>query len=261
MMRDAEEMISSTSSGQHFLSLTNVSYQYNNKLVLENLSLKTSPGVTVILGPNGAGKSTLLKLASTEIPTQSGMLKICGHHVMTERSARSARRRIGYLPQTFRGIPEFTAIETVRYCAWLHGRSAHLSEIQDLVTALGLDSVAHRKIRTLSGGTLRRVGIATALAGKPDYILLDEPAAGLDPQQRISLRQILLQLQGPLVLVSTHLVEDAVVFADRIVIIKAGKMVFDGPSNVLQDMATAETLKFAGSHAEAGYLSIVDGIK
>lgn len=171
------------------------------------MTVEFGPGRTLLLGPNGAGKSTLLRLLGGLLRPTGGRILLDGEPVL----ARSLQQLVGFMPREIAGLAGLTVFESVRYAAWLAGlpkRSA-LAAAKEAVAAVGLWDKRDAKSTDLSGGQLRRMGLASVLAGTPSVLLLDEPTAGLDPAQRHRFRDVLLGLPDDLiVVVSTHQVDD-----------------------------------------------------
>jgi ABC-type multidrug transport system ATPase subunit len=200
------------------------------------VDLQAGPGVFGLLGPNGAGKTTLLRMMATVIPPSSGTLRLLGRDPGAFGPRREIRRRLGYLPQSLGYYPSFTVLEFVEYFALL--KELPPARVPGAVAAaveqVGLGDKARAKLRTLSGGMLRRVGIAQAIVNKPELLLLDEPTAGLDPEQRVSFRAMLRDLgQRASVVVSTHLVEDVGAACTEVALMHQGKIVFRGTPDEL----------------------------
>ncbi|WP_033342091.1 ATP-binding cassette domain-containing protein [Catenuloplanes japonicus] len=199
---------------------------------VDGLDLRLGTGVHGLLGPNGAGKTTLMRALATVVKPAGGTLSLLGEDADTgARSLRGLRRRLGYLPQQFGFYPRFTVREYVEYMAWM--REVPAREIpaaaQRAVERVRLADRAGARLKTLSGGMLRRVGIAQAIVNDPALLLLDEPTVGLDPEQRVEFRELLRDLgTDACVLVSTHLVEDVVAACADVVLINAGRHVFQG---------------------------------
>ena len=231
---------------------------YRGRVVIRGLDLRIGPGRLGLLGPNGAGKTTLIRTLATVVPPRAGSLAICGERVDSERAARNARRNIGYLPQDFGYYPRFSIYDFVRYCAWLRevpGALAH-EETTRAIAAVGLADRARDRLGSLSGGLVRRAGIATALVGQPRLLLLDEPTAGLDPAQRVDFRELLRSLPDVAVVLSTHLVEDVAAACDSVAVMNEGHLVFTGTSGALQ--AAASPRARGSSGFERGYMTLLD---
>ena len=214
------------------MDLVDVGQRFRSTTALDGVTLALQPGVTGLLGPNGAGKTTLLRVAATVLAPDSGQVRLLGRDVSSLDERTEVRRRLGYLPQEF-GYPRgFTAFGFVDYMAVLKewdDRAARQAEVRRVLEAVALTEVATRKVRKLSGGMRRRLGMAQALLGDPDLLVLDEPTTGLDPEQRASLRDVLSGLgHRATVLVSTHQTEDVAALCDRVVVMDAGRVMFDG---------------------------------
>jgi ABC-2 type transport system ATP-binding protein len=195
------------------------------------VDLQADPGVLGLLGPNGAGKTSLLRMMATVIPPSSGRLRLLGWDPGGYAPRREIRRRLGYLPQSLGYYPGFTVVEFVEYFALLKEMPAGRvpAAVAAAVERVDLGGKARVKLRTLSGGMLRRVGIAQAIVNEPELLLLDEPTAGLDPEQRVAFRALLRDLgQQATVVVSTHLVEDVGAACTDVALMDGGKIVFQG---------------------------------
>ncbi|MEU8272907.1 ABC transporter ATP-binding protein [Microbispora bryophytorum] len=237
----------------------NLGQGYGRSTIIRRLDLDIHAGVVGLLGPNGAGKTTLLRTLATVVPPQEGLLNICGTPVRSERDARKVRRQIGYLPQDFGYFPAFTVEDFVHYCAWLRGvpKESVATAVDEAISCVHLTERRKAKLRSLSGGMLRRCGIAAAIAGFPRLILLDEPTAGLDPAQRLEFRALLrmLKRRGLAVVISTHLVEDVAAVCDAVAVLSAGRLVFQGQPDELMQAAVADAA--GDTHLERGYMSVL----
>jgi len=184
-----------------------------------------------LLGPNGAGKTTLLRMMATVVPPTTGQLRLLDRDPGAPGPRREIRRRLGYLPQNLGYYPGFTVAEFVEYFALLKEMPAARVPVAvaAAVERVDLGGQARAKLRTLSGGMLRRVGIAQAIVNEPELLLLDEPTAGLDPEQRVHFRALLRDLgRRATVVVSTHLVEDVGAACSEVALMDRGKIVFHG---------------------------------
>lgn len=197
-----------------------------------------------ILGRNGAGKTTLLRLIVTLLRPSSGRIEIDG--LDTVRDAHALRRQIGYLPQEFQPYPELTVREFLQYmaaAAGLPGRTRR-SELERVIELCNLGSFVRSRAGVLSGGTRRRLGVAQAMLGQPRLLVVDEPTAGLDPEERVRLRQTLAGVgQETTVLLSTHLVEDVAALSSRMLVLDEGRVVFDGDASALIAAATGRVFE------------------
>jgi ABC-2 type transport system ATP-binding protein len=213
------------------VEITDLTRRFGHTRAVAGVSLQTGPGVFGLLGPNGAGKTTLLRMMATVVPPSSGRLRLLGRDPGAYGPRREIRRRLGYLPQNLGYYPGFTVADFVEYFALLKDMPA--GQVPQAVAAaieqVGLGDRARAKLRTLSGGMLRRAGIAQAIVNDPELLLLDEPTAGLDPEQRVSFRSLLRDLgQRATVVVSTHLVEDVGAACTEVALMDQGKIVFQG---------------------------------
>ncbi|MFD7867788.1 ATP-binding cassette domain-containing protein [Streptomyces sp. NPDC059783] len=239
--------------------LTALTQGYGGRHIIEDLNLSIQPGVTGLLGPNGAGKTTLFRTLATITPPQSGTLELFGVPVSRERDVRRARSRIGYLPQDFGYYPAFSVTDFVRYCAWLReipSRTA-ASATEEALAAVGLADRARERMKALSGGMLRRAGIAAAIVGSPSLLLLDEPTVGLDPAQRLDFRDLIRSLAraGAAIVLSTHLVEDVGAACDTVLVLNDGHVVHRSTPQRLAETAAATAP--GDSALERGYMTVL----
>jgi ABC-type multidrug transport system ATPase subunit len=213
------------------VEITDLTRRFGRHQAVDGVNLETGPGVFGLLGPNGAGKTTLLRMMATVIPPTTGRLRLLGRDPGAYGARREVRRRLGYLPQSLGYYPGFTVAEFVEYFALLKEMPpARVPEaVATAVERVDMGSRARAKLRTLSGGMLRRVGIAQAIVNEPELLLLDEPTAGLDPEQRVHFRALLRDLgRQATVVVSTHLVEDVGAACSQVALMDQGKIVFQG---------------------------------
>ncbi|MBB2911282.1 ABC-2 type transport system ATP-binding protein [Streptosporangium becharense] len=228
---------------------------YGSRTVISGLTMRADAGVVALLGPNGAGKSTLLKTLATVTPPGGGELRLLGRRITGEKDVREVRKKIGYLPQEFGYHPNFSVYEFVRYCAWLRevpDRKAHEATLRAL-EQVGLADRRKNRMRELSGGMLRRAGIAQAIVGDVELILLDEPTVGLDPEQRLDFRRLIRTLASTAtVVLSTHLVEDVAAVCTCLHVITDGRIVFSGTPAELAANATPDTP--GDTPLESGYI-------
>lgn len=217
-------------------------------------------GVVGLLGRNGAGKSTLMGAIAQLHSTSSGVVSIAGRRLRSSGDRAWARRQVGLVPQsaTLPALPNCEAF--LHYAAYLRGvaRSERQQSVDAALAAVNLADRRHVRLRSLSGGMARRILIAQALVNRPSVLLLDEPTAGLDPQQRGSLKRVLTGLaQETLVLMATHLVEDIASLAGRVIVLEAGAVIFDGSTTdfaSLGDPAAAD----AQSRLESSFARLLD---
>ena len=218
------------------IELVDLTRRFGRTYAVAGVSMEAGPGVFGLLGPNGAGKTSLLRMMATVLPPTSGRLELLGRDPGSHGPRREIRRRLGYLPQNLGYYPGFTVAEFVEYFALLKdmppGRVPRA--VAAAIEQVGLGDKARAKLRTLSGGMLRRAGIAQAIVNDPDLLLLDEPTAGLDPEQRVAFRALMRGFgERATVVVSTHLVEDVGAACSQVTLMEAGKVVFDGTPDEL----------------------------
>ncbi|MGI9149850.1 MAG: ABC transporter ATP-binding protein [Chloroflexota bacterium] len=240
------------------VTLDGVSFRYGKLLALDHISLHIGTGVTALLGPNGAGKSTLLRLLVGLTAPSTGDLQF--RLADDPRSARERNRFIGFAPQTLDYYPNYSVRDFLRYVAWL--KRVPKPTLQDCITdalaSTDLTELATRKLRALSGGMIRRLAVAQALVNRPRLLVLDEPAAGLDPAQRIDMRAILRDIGvGRSLVISTHHVDDLVALADRVIVLNAGRVTFTGNVNELSALASKGT--FGDTDLERAYSAALGG--
>ncbi|HEV7215004.1 MAG TPA: ABC transporter ATP-binding protein [Chloroflexota bacterium] len=230
--------------------------------VLHGIDLAIGPGVFGLLGPNGAGKTTLLRTLATVIAPAGGTMHLLGYDPRDHCQRRELRRRLGYLPQALGYYSNFTVFEFVEYFALL--KELPSADVRPAVVRaiqrVGLEERARSKLRTLSGGMLRRVGIAQAIVNRPQVLLLDEPTAGLDPEQRVQFRTLLREIgRESAVVVSTHLVEDVGAACAGMALMDQGRIVFRGTPQELT--ARGEGFTLGDSALERGYSAALAGAR
>ncbi|MFF9472783.1 ATP-binding cassette domain-containing protein [Streptomyces roseolus] len=235
--------------------------RYKTVVALDGVRAEFHSGTTALLGPNGAGKTTLLSLLTTARRPHEGTVSLLGEPVSGRGGLRKVRERIGVLPQSFGYYPRFTVREFVEYAAWLRKvpggqRRDHVREALRLVE---LEKYEDRRMGALSGGMLRRAGIAQAVVNRPDLVLLDEPTVGLDPAQRVGFRSLIRDLgERSAVVMSTHLAEDVAHVCDRVHVLLEGRMRFSGTAADLCAQHPAHDGSAPdGSAVESGYLAVV----
>ena len=215
------------------LEIQNVTKTFTKNLTaVDAVSLHLQRGVIGLIGHNGAGKTTLMQMIATLIRPSSGRILFDGVDIV--RRPNVMRSRLGFLPQDFGMYPNLSAQEFMQYFAALKGvRDPH--RIRTLLELVNLHEHAHRPAAAFSGGMRRRLGIAQALLNDPDILIIDEPTAGLDPEERLRFRNLLAELGlGKLVILSTHIVSDVESIADQLAILRNGKLVaFDSPAAIL----------------------------
>ena len=218
------------------LRLDRVTKRFDTKIAVDAFDHVLSEGVYGLLGANGAGKTTLMRMLCSLLSPDGGEIRFQGERI-GEMGARY-RRILGYLPQEFGFYPEFTAERYLTYLARLKAVPPRLlpEKLDEIWELTGLANVRKQKLRSFSGGMLRRLGIGQAVLNDPDVLILDEPTSGLDPKERIRFRNIISSLgKDRIVLLSTHIVQDVEFIADEILLLKDGRLKASGtPAEVMQ---------------------------
>lgn len=215
------------------IEISHVTKKYSNGvLALDDISFCVGSGVFGLLGHNGAGKTTLMKALVTVLSPSAGTIRVCGFD--SRKQGNEIRERIGYLPQELAMYPSLSVFDFVNYMAELkgiHDKKA-VNEVLEQVEML---EFSKRKIKQLSGGMKRRVGIAQALIGNPQILVVDEPTAGLDPEERVRFRGLLSRYarEGRTVLLSTHIVEDVHQLCEELAVLRKGRLFYAGTSAAL----------------------------
>ncbi|WP_212999600.1 ATP-binding cassette domain-containing protein [Winogradskya consettensis] len=224
--------------------------RFGATVALDGLDLEIGVGVTGLLGPNGAGKTTLLRCLATVLAPDHGRIEAYGLDPADSRQRTALRRRLGYLPQSPGLYPNFSAAALLGYVAVLKeivDPRQRRTEVHRALEEVGLSDRANVKVRKLSGGMRQRLGVAQALLGHPDLIILDEPTVGLDPEQRMFFRTLISRLgETRTVLLSTHQTEDAGALCERVVVLREGRAVFDGAPRALAQLAEGQVWRSAG---------------
>ena len=244
------------------IELRSITRSFGGNKAVDGVSLDAGPGVLGLLGPNGAGKTSLLRMLATVLPPSSGGIQLLDRDPKNSAQRREIRRRLGYLPQNLGYYPAFTVVEFIEYLALLKevppGR-VHKA-VAAAVERVDLGVKAKAKLRTLSGGMLRRVGIAQAIVNDPDLLLLDEPTAGLDPEQRVGFRALLRDLgQTAAVVVSTHLVEDVGAACSEVALMDAGHIIFRGTPAELEGRGAGHDV--GDAPLERGYSAVLQAAR
>ncbi len=210
------------------IEIRNLTKNYGKKQALSNVSLTIPQGMFGLLGPNGAGKTTLMRVLATLLKKTKGEITVCGVPIENNRQIRSMT---GYLPQEFSMYGNMSAYEALDYLAVLSGMSKAERKVKVMKTLerVNLAEKKRTKVRAMSGGMKRRLGIAQAIIHDPEIIIVDEPTAGLDPEERIRFRNLLCEIaKERIVLLSTHIVGDIEATCENIAVLNQGKIVFQG---------------------------------
>ncbi len=212
-----------------------------NRWALREVSLRMDAGILGLVGPNGAGKTTLLKMLATLLLPNEGCITLDGHDIV--RHPEFVRHMLGYVPQDFGVYPQMSAVAFLRYIGELKGLRGSLLQrrIEVVLDAVHLSQDATRRLKTFSGGMVRRLGIAQALLNEPRFLVLDEPTVGLDPNERVHFREVLASLRGErMVIFSTHIISDIEATAAHLALLNRGYLSWTGtPDALLADAANA----------------------
>ncbi len=226
------------------LTIKNLTKRYGAKLALNGFSYTFTPGIYGILGANGAGKSTLMNLITDNVKRDEGDILWNGTDILT--LGAFFRALVGYMPQEQGMYADFSARAFLRYMAQIKGLPAREArrQIEDLLELVNLSEAAHRKVGGFSGGMRQRVMLAQALLGEPKVLILDEPTAGLDPKERLRLRQYISDLaKDRIVFLTTHIVSDIESIAKDVLLMKEGTLVTHGRPEELIARASGKDLE------------------
>lgn len=234
------------------VQITNLTKTYKGKVrALDGITLSIPGGMVGLLGANGAGKTTLMRILTGIIPASSGSVVIGGHDLATAAGRRAVTRSLGYLPQHLDVYPDLTGREFLDYIALLKGiddKRVRRQQIDSLLERVSLTDVADRRLGGYSGGMKRRIGIAQALLGDPSLIIVDEPTAGLDPEERMRFRTLLASLGGDqTVILSTHILDDVSQTCPQVAVLTKGRLVFHGSTSSLVEAAAGKTFTITTS--------------
>ncbi len=212
--------------------IDNVTKTFGRTRALDGVTFDLTPGITGLLGPNGAGKTTLLTMLATIQTPDHGSLELLGLDPSKSAERTTIRRRLGYMPQEPGFHMRFTTFDFIDYVGILKemtDRRTRHDEVRRVISEVGLDDKADSKIKTLSGGMRRRVALAQSLLGDPELLILDEPTAGLDPEQRYRFRDLISRLgEDRTVVVSTHQTEDVAALCTDVVVMHEGRVLMRG---------------------------------
>ncbi|MFG3702319.1 ABC transporter ATP-binding protein [Micromonospora sp. NPDC047620] len=240
--------------------LKSVEFAYGRTVVLKDVNWAVDLGVSGLLGPNGSGKTTLLNLLVGLTRPRSG--EIIYGSASPPDGPPNGRARIGYVPQRFSVAGEMTVLDTISYAAWTNGVPAKgcATAASKALATVQLDDHGRRRVRQLSGGQRQRMGIAAALAHEPDVVVLDEPTVGLDPGQRLRVREVIADIgRTKTVVLSTHLIEDIAHLCNHVGVLAQGRMAFDGTEDELSALIDdAQHEGVLGSDFERSYYALIE---
>ena len=224
------------------LNVQAISKKFGQFHAVESLSFTIQPGEIVgFLGPNGAGKSTTLKLIAGCLSPDAGSIQLSGIDVQKEEVAY--KKKIGYLPESNPLYEDLYVIEYLHFLATVHAIPSPSQRIEEVIAQTGLPSMQQKKIGFLSKGFKQRVGIAAAILHQPELILLDEPTAGLDPNQLVEIRGLIQSLsKQSMILFSSHILQEVAAISDRVLVLHQGKLVADQPIASLTESASLEEI-------------------
>ena len=236
---------------EHQLEIRHLTKHYGKVRALEDISFTLKSGVTGLLGANGAGKSTLMKLMTDDIRRTEGEILWDGTDIL--KMGADWRALIGYTPQLQGLYDDFSARRFLHYMGALKGMKRRIirEEAEELLRVVNLTEAAHRKLGTFSGGMRQRILLAASLLGSPQVLILDEPTAGLDPEERIRLRNYIADLaRDRIVLLATHVVSDIACIAQKVMLMQSGRLLkFAEPDELLAD-AEGKIGQFSGTYEE-----------
>lgn len=210
------------------IKIQNLNQYYGKKQALNDINLTIHSGMFGLLGRNGAGKTTLMKVLATLLPKSEGEISVCGRNV---EQAERIRKIVGYLPQDFSMYPGMTVYEAMDYLGVLSGLDKHTRKqrIPKLLHRVNLQDDTHKKVKALSGGMKQRLGIAQAILHNPKVLIVDEPTAGLDPEERVRFRNLLCEIaENRIVILSTHIVGDIEATCENIAVLDEGTIIYQG---------------------------------
>lgn len=227
-------------------------------VALNDVSFDVGPGVTVLLGPNGAGKTTLLRCLATVMQADRGEIEICSIRLGAEKNNREVRRQLGYMPQAVgftRGVSIRKHLNRVAVLKGIVNKNDRKGAVDAALIATDLTAYVDRQVQRLSGGMGRRLALAQAILGSPPVLILDEPTAGLDPEQRAAFRTVVgsIGASGASILVSTHQLEDVLGISGSVIVLANGRVLYQGAPSGLAEMARGSV--WLTSQASPGSLS------
>lgn len=239
------------------VSLHGVGFDYGDLAAVDGVTADIGSGITGLLGLNGVGKTTLLRMIATATRPARGRITILGKDAHA-RDLAPIRRRLGYLPQDAAWASSVRVRDMLRVFAWMRHipRRDIEGKVSYVLCRTAMSGLAERRLGTLSGGEYRRAMLAQALLAEPGILILDEPTAGLDPRQRVQIREMLVDIAtDTAVMISTHLLEDVSTIADRLLVLDGGRLVFSGSSAELAGNGDGVP---SATALEKGFLRVID---
>lgn len=228
------------------IDISHLSKSYGETLALDDFTYSFHSGISAILGPNGAGKTTLMNLITDCTRRQGGEILYDGTDIL--KLGKRFRQKLGFMPQNQGMYEQMTAWDFLAYMSQIKGlkKKAAQAQIRELLAVVNLEGAAHQKVGGFSGGMRQRVMLAQAMLGQPEILLLDEPTAGLDPEERIRLRGYIERLAADkIVLITTHITSDVENIADKILLMNHGKLLFASDRIEFISGCNADTLEGA----------------
>ena len=220
---------------------SSIEKRFGRVRALAGVSFGVGPGITGLLGPNGAGKTTLLRIMATVMSPDGGSVRLLGHDPSNAHERLAIRRSLGYMPQEpgfHRGFTAFAFVDYIAILKEMTDARARHAEVARVLGLVGLEPQAAKPIRALSGGMRRRLALAQALLGDPSLLVLDEPTAGLDPEQRLRFRELISEIATrQTVMLSTHQTEDVATLCNGVIVIDSGSVLFEGTPGELAEIA------------------------
>lgn len=240
----------------HELKLIGVSKTYKDKKAVNDITATFGQGIYGLLGENGAGKTTLMRMICGLLKPSGGTLRCDGRDII--KLGGDYRRLLGYLPQDFGYYPDYSAWRFLMYMAALKALPEKTAKkrAEELLALVNLTDVKDKKLKTFSGGMVKRIGIAQALLNEPEILILDEPTSGLDPKERVRFRNIISSLgRDRIIILSTHIVSDIGYIADRILMMRHGELAASGSVEELLSSVAGRVWECMVSPAEADRLN------
>jgi ABC-type multidrug transport system ATPase subunit len=249
------------------ITMTHLTKTYRGGVqALNDLSLDIGTGMFGLVGPNGAGKTTLMRILAGLLRPSSGKVVAFGEDMSSNGGRMAAKANLGYLPQQLGLYPNLNAYEFLDYMAILKGVTSAAErkrQIDDLLEKVRLTDAAKRRLKTYSGGMQRRIGIAQALLGNPRLLIVDEPTAGLDPEERVRFRNLLADMaMERTIILSTHIVEDISQSCNDLAVLREGRVMFRGsPSDLIEQARGHVWMITGGSERPNGGLTLVSTLQ